>query len=69
MLMVADLGGRGVSGMLTSALVLKNTKCNYEHFGSKQIAGLLNADIYKAFVNLSFYLFVSFRLTNVIVLI
>ena len=27
MLMVADLGGRGVSGMLTSALVLKNTKC------------------------------------------
>ena len=55
--------------MQMSALVLKNTKCNYEHLGSKQIAGSLNADIYKAFMNLSFYVFVSFRLTNIIVLI
>ena len=28
MLMVADARGRGVSGMLTSALVLKNPKCD-----------------------------------------
>ena len=54
MLMVADTRGRGVSGMLMSALVFKITNRSFEHFGSKQIAGSLNADIYKAFMNLYF---------------